>query len=228
MTPPIRGGVYLKEGEASPDLSGSEDERLSVGSAMWSLNSSSTSLDTLLDADPDMAEGTKNTASLRWRKARWSQRELGGPTTSEEDFMEASDGWLPGDPNLVESYTAKMVQKEIDDDIRIYPSLDSTTQQDIDKKFQALHERVKIEGFYDCHFQEYAKELCRYTLLFAIFLVSLRYGWYMTSAAFLGLFWVSLPHLTVQLVKLFLITTASNHVHSSRCRPSRHHPQLRC
>ena len=193
LTPPIRGGVYRKEVEASPALSSSDDESFSLGSTMWSLNSSSTSLDTLLDADLDMAACTKNTASLRWRNARWSQGALGEPTTGEENFVESFAGWLPGDPNLAETYTAKLVQKDIEDDVRDYPSLDSATQQDIDTKFQALHERVKSEGFYDCQFREYAKEICRYTLLFAIFLVSLRYGWYMTSAAFLGLFWVSIP-----------------------------------
>ena len=88
-------------------------------------------------------------------------------------------------------YASIAVQKEIDDDIRNYPSLDLKTQRDITLKYQALHQRVKDEGFYDCRYTEYGKELIRYSLLFAIFFTALRCEWYLTSAAFLGLFWVS-------------------------------------
>ncbi|KAL9111601.1 MAG: hypothetical protein Q9187_007906 [Circinaria calcarea] len=88
-------------------------------------------------------------------------------------------------------YSSIAIQKEIDDDTRNYPSVDLETQRTITLKYQALHQRVKNEGFYDCRYTEYAKELIRYSILFAIFFTALRYEWYLTSAAFLGLFWVS-------------------------------------
>ncbi|CAF9904326.1 MAG: hypothetical protein ALECFALPRED_007498 [Alectoria fallacina] len=86
-------------------------------------------------------------------------------------------------------YTSYVVQKGIDDNVRDNPSLDAETQRAITLKYQTLHQRVKDEGFYDCHYLEYGKELLRYALLFSLFFTFLRAGWYLTSACFLGLFW---------------------------------------
>ncbi len=90
-----------------------------------------------------------------------------------------------------EAFITKLIQGEIDDNLRDYPSLDTDTQQEINQKFQALHRRVNDEGYYSCNLTEYAKEAGRYALLFTCFFVALRMGWYLVSAAFLGLFWVS-------------------------------------
>ena len=88
-----------------------------------------------------------------------------------------------------ESYTAGRVQHEVDTDIAKYPSLDESTQRNIALKFEALHERVRSEGYYDCRFREYGKEMIRYAALFALFAFTLQRGWYFVSACFLGLFW---------------------------------------
>ncbi|KAL8751683.1 MAG: hypothetical protein Q9184_005995, partial [Pyrenodesmia sp. 2 TL-2023] len=90
----------------------------------------------------------------------------------------------PDEPN-----NAKLVKQALEDDIAEYPSLDAATQQAIVQKYRDLHERVKKEGFYECRYREYAKELIRYVSIFAVFIVALRAGWYITSAALLGLFW---------------------------------------
>ncbi|KAL8922148.1 MAG: hypothetical protein Q9208_005343 [Pyrenodesmia sp. 3 TL-2023] len=90
----------------------------------------------------------------------------------------------PDEPN-----NAKVVRQALDDDIAQYPSLDAGTQQSIVQKYRELHERVKKEGYYECRYREYAKELIRYVSIFAVFIVALRAGWYITSAALLGLFW---------------------------------------
>jgi delta8-fatty-acid desaturase len=87
-------------------------------------------------------------------------------------------------------YTEWAERKEVDQDIQDYPSLDPVRQQDIVRKYRAMHERIHNEGLYDCPYLEYGKEMIRYSALFAGFLVALRYGWYTTSAALLGLFWV--------------------------------------
>ena len=86
-------------------------------------------------------------------------------------------------------YTAREVQGEIDADIAKYPSLDIATQREITNKFRILHQRVHDEGFYDCRFVEYGKEMIRYAGLFALFIFFLRKEWYFPSACFLGLFW---------------------------------------
>ena len=86
-------------------------------------------------------------------------------------------------------YTTSQVQYNVEADLAKYPSLDADTQQNISHAFQTLHTRVKDEGFYDCRFSEYGKEIVRYATLFALFIFFLRRGWYATSACFLGLFW---------------------------------------
>ncbi len=91
----------------------------------------------------------------------------------------------PDEPN-----NARVVKQALDDDIAQYPSLDATTQQVIVQKYRELHDRVKKEGFYECRYREYVKELVQYVTIFALFIVALRAEWYMTSAALLGLFWV--------------------------------------
>jgi delta8-fatty-acid desaturase len=84
---------------------------------------------------------------------------------------------------------ANTVQQEIDADLAKYPSLDFDTQREIALKFKALHERVKAEGYYQCRYIEYGKEMVRYSALFAMFIFTLKQEWYFVSACFLGLFW---------------------------------------
>lgn len=84
----------------------------------------------------------------------------------------------------------KIIQTEVEDGLRDFPSLDIATQSDIEAKYQKLHQRVKDEGFYQCNYTQYAKEIARYSTIFTLFGLALLNGWYLTSAAFLGLFWV--------------------------------------
>ena len=51
-----------------------------------------------------------------------------------------------------QAYVTKLVQGDVDDDLRDYPSLDADTQRSINLKFQALHQRVKEDGYYHCNF----------------------------------------------------------------------------
>lgn len=100
---------------------------------------------------------------------------------------QATTGWkLEVSPN---SYTAAAVQEALDADIAKYPSLDTATQRDITLKFRALHQRVHDEGYYECRFSEYAKEMVRYVALFGVFVSCLYCECYTASAVSLGLFW---------------------------------------
>lgn len=123
--------------------------------------------------------------------------------TSVEDIMETREAVKAGarrrtvsrkaemqDQHLTpEEYTNRLVQKELDDDHRNYPSLDPETQRRIATKYKELHQRIKDAGLYDCPYIEYGKELIRYSILFGLFVITLREGWYIPSAVFLGLFW---------------------------------------
>ena len=87
------------------------------------------------------------------------------------------------------SHMDGITQKEIDVDLAKYPPLDSTTQQDIMLRYRKLNEQIREEGLYDCNYWAYAVEVSRYLLLFGLSLSLLKWGWYGTSGAFLGMCW---------------------------------------
>lgn len=89
-----------------------------------------------------------------------------------------------------EQYAIEQEEREIEEGIRDNPSLDLDTQKAIIENYRALHQQIKDEGLYQCRYSEYAKESVRYGFLFAAFLGFLYIKWWMTSAVFLGLFWV--------------------------------------
>lgn len=98
-------------------------------------------------------------------------RNLDPKTTSREDFT-------------------RMAEKhEIEIDLEKMPSLEQSTQQYIMTRYRALHEKVKTQQLYDCHYINYVKECCRYGALFAAFLYALKAEWFITSSVFLGIFW---------------------------------------
>ncbi|KAF8454018.1 fatty acid desaturase [Terfezia claveryi] len=88
-----------------------------------------------------------------------------------------------------DEFTRIAEKHEIEIDLAKMPSLEQATQQYIMTRYRALHEKIKIQNMYDCHYINYLKECCRYGLLFAGFLYTLKAEWFMTSAVFLGLFW---------------------------------------
>lgn len=190
FTPPIRGGIYRDYIEAAQE--GSDDEDSDDISSPWSsrlesMNSSTTSIDSFTNGD------VGHSAMLSSR----SKEELDPYSSSvhqdgaAELRIQSSNAQINHHQRLSpKDYTSSAVQKAIDDDVRDNPSLDAGTQRAITLKYQALHQRVKDEGFYDCHYIEYGKEIIRYTLLFSLFFTFLRAEWYLTSACFLGLFWV--------------------------------------
>lgn len=92
-----------------------------------------------------------------------------------------------------ERYGTEQEQREREEGLRDNPSVDVETQQAIITDYRALHEQIKAEGLYQCRYSEYAKESIRYGLLFASFAILLYCKWYLTSAIFLGLFWVCHP-----------------------------------
>ena len=88
-----------------------------------------------------------------------------------------------------DEFTRIAEKHEIEIDLAKMPSLEQATQQYIMTRYRALHEKIKTQNLYDCHYINYFKECCRYGLLFAGFLYTLKAEWFMTSAVFLGLFW---------------------------------------
>ena len=94
-------------------------------------------------------------------------------------------------PRCPAEFTNWAVEQGREKGRREYPCADDVQlQQDIVHRYRALHQQVKDENLYACPYIEYGKELSRYLTLFGIFLFTLHHAWYMTSAFFLGLFWV--------------------------------------
>ena len=237
-TPPIRGGVFRKYQDEEESISSEDDEGLSLGSKSASLNSSTSSLELTPGGDSKSDFAPLIPATIK-------AAAIYGNTSNDDDLSHRRAFKATTDTHVYPAlkhtktrsssvhlsptaYTAQTIQTEVDNDLRDYPSLDEETQRNITLKYQALHQLVKDGGFYDCRYSEYGKEAIRYSLLFATFLVTLHYGWYLTSACFLGLFWVcSTPVLDALLVYERTMTDclpASNNVYSTRCWPSWNHP----
>lgn len=201
-TPPIRGGVFT-----NPEESTSDSE--------------------LSDASTLVAYSTSNDDAVYDSGAKLRHAII-QEVEDVSDCLASSKPLPPAVPQrdaATQALIEKTIRGEVDDNIRDYPSLDTQTQRAIENRYRALHDRVKNEGYYECRYQEYAKELSRYLSIFALFMTALVHGWYWTSAALLGLFWVSNGH-------RFTYTStdkslAPDNVHRPRCWSSRHHSELR-
>lgn len=200
-TPPIRGGVFrtgsihsdpeipdmsnwISESEGPSDIDNdSSDDYLSSSYTPGSLSQCSTPSLHSIDVPSASIPGLSIGPSLGPEKLVRRRT-----TASAVPFASAT---TPPN-NCPVQYTDWAVQQEIEKCLRDYPSPEPIVQQGIINRYRALHRQVREEGLYSCRYAEYGKELLRYTSLFTGFLIALHHGWYMTSAAFLGLFWVSL------------------------------------
>jgi len=206
LTPPIRGGVYTKTtNNTEEDASSSVDTDQASDSDCFSVTSNAISLDS-----PASSIGSCEVLKIESIPEPDVEVEVEGLRRRREKEIKETVVVSRLSPD---AYIAHTVRGEIEDGIRENPSLDQETQRGINLKYQKLHQRVHDEGFYQCRYIEYAKELTRYTLIFTAFILALRTGWYIASACLLGLFWVSHSHtvLTDHANKLL----ASNNVHST-------------
>ncbi len=195
FTPPIRGGVFreaVDKEDVGTDTDGETDTDSTSSSA--SFNSSTTSLNLVDDVDDGQSEPAiaLPTKSLETSSSiiGMSDRGVKHRCNIINVHERVSQPSISSAPRSREEYISSVLQQEIEDNKKCCPSLDPEVQRQIAVKYQRLHNRVKKEGFYDCNYVEYGKELTRYTFLFVMFAVCLRAEWYMTSATFLGLFWV--------------------------------------
>lgn len=92
-----------------------------------------------------------------------------------------------------DEFAVEQEQKAVVEGIAANPSLDTETQMAIIMDYRELHEQFKAQGLYKCNYSAYAWESLRYSALFLGFGFFLYIKWWMTSAVFLGLFWVCSP-----------------------------------
>ncbi|KAJ8130465.1 hypothetical protein O1611_g3162 [Lasiodiplodia mahajangana] len=170
LTPPIRGGVYHREKEMAVEAETACD---GAGEKAFLVSEHST------EGEDTAQLNMPCVSKVRSRTSAHEKSPSRDPVPKEAVDVQQS----PSD------YTDWAVQQEINRDLQDYPSLDPTVQLSIAHKYRLLHQKIRDQGLYDCPISEYGKELARYVSLFTASMVALYHGWYMTSAAFLGLFW---------------------------------------
>lgn len=182
MVPPIQGGSYRVHSEAESDESDDICDDVSILTDD-DKQDSGIECDTASDTS-SIDLPIKNIPSKRLLYAQSVDLQRIDSAVDIVDKVPATERL-----RTPSEYVANTVQDEINADLAKYPSLDFDTQRDIALKFKALHARVKDEGFYQCRYTEYGKEMVRYSALFAMFVFTLKKEWYFVSACFLGLFW---------------------------------------
>lgn len=193
-TPPIRGGIFhaRAQSDISPDDSDLEmvKEKESVDEGYGSAASHRSGTGT---PEPEFASGRESSpsperAALRARTG-YSADNASSVHDGKADVADSAikSAQLALSPD---EWTEWAIQQDKNVDVRDYPPVDTAVQQEITSKYRQLHKRVQDAGLYACPYTEYGKEMARYTALFAGFVVAVRAEWYMTSAIFLGLFWV--------------------------------------
>lgn len=211
MTPPIRGGIYHKDkevlisneliseaSEASEDNDSSSNADDISSTSSCDLTSDQTSLTSVSSSDEDALLGLSFSGKLSSPQAilrRRLQRECSEGIASDASDVSCPDTAANQIPLTPAQYTELAMQNDVKLGIRDYPSVDPAVQQDIIDKYRVLQQRIKDDGLYECPYLDYGKEMIRYSILFTVSMVSLHYEWYMTSAVFLGLFWVCSPSL---------------------------------
>ncbi|KAJ5372469.1 Fatty acid/sphingolipid desaturase [Penicillium concentricum] len=157
--PPIQGGKFRAY---------TEDTCLSDEDSTTQESSGSSSQEGSIPPSP-IFDAVDSKSTVRQRKSTGTT--LTDQTTAKPAFLDAR------------------TREEIIFDTAKYPSLDTASQEEIKRKYRALHERIKAEGLYDCNYSCYFVECCRYTLFAGLSYMFLRMGWWATSAFFLGCFW---------------------------------------
>lgn len=170
--PPIQGGkfrTYSDADEATGEVT--EDENTSIGSSSPPYSP----LFDAIDGSSDFRRRRRsNSSELHEVSSISSLSSIEWPTSNEQSKLSTMDA---------------RTQQEIDLDLAKYPALDPATQDDIVHKYRLLFDRLRAEGLFQCNYTSYLIELSRYSFLFSMFLILLKYGWYGTSGLFLGMLW---------------------------------------
>lgn len=189
MTPPIRGGLDHQQ-PAVIDLGETTSLETQIAAAVDG-DGDSQGLHYRVSRGlrlPD-SETETDTESVASSTLRTRDSSTSPPPSSVTSVSDVSEGLPPKCPvKFVDWAVDQGVEKALQD----YPSLDIQTQQAIKRRYRQLHQTIIDDGLYECRYTEYMKELARYTTLFVLSMGFLYHGWYMTSAVFLGLFWVCL------------------------------------
>lgn len=180
MLPPIQGGVFAPQTDADGGLD-------DPGVECPARDSSTSSHASSRSASPVFDTHDSHGQALRSRKTGAASPSSMRPSSSTSVTSADDDG--SDEPADGMSLLDRRTMQEIKQDLEIYPALDPATQDNIVDKYRQLNERIKAEGLYQCNYWAYAVECFRYTLFFSLFVLFLRWKWWVTSAWWLGCFW---------------------------------------
>lgn len=170
--PPIQGGSFKTLLESAITVEDKEDgDTLSSGSSS--------------PPGSPISDAIEESSNLK-RRRRTNDSELHEVSSmSSLSSIEETIGKNQSKLSIMDART----QQEIDLDLAKYPALDAATQEEIIQKYRVLYDQLQAEGLFNCNYAAYFIEACRYTFLFSMFLLLLRWGWYGTSGLFLGMCW---------------------------------------
>ena len=173
--PPIQGGVFIDYDKEQDETACDSDSGL--GSTSTPSSEVPSPLFDSVDEPVICGQAGEIPSRLRHRR------------TSSISSLSTLDDATWSDSHPKPSFLDHRTQEEIKLDLSQYPPLDPVTQGHIVRKYRLLNEQIRAEGLYECNYSAYVFELVRYGVLFGLCLAFLRYGWYCTSALFLGMFW---------------------------------------
>lgn len=213
--PPIRGGVYRQYVEKGMD--GCDYANSKQDDKAWSTGSVSSSRST--PSVEDRTNATEHDAAyatitkhdmLDQESANVGCNLRTAYTATQTEFRSPNSKELPSSRTEILSraeHTAAWEQQEVIDGKLAYPSLNIESQRAIAAEYQTLHQRINDEGFYECRYEEYGKDALRWALLFGVFLFLLNTKRYLTSALFLGMFWVRQSPLLLDSIGILSLTS---------------------
>ena len=168
--PPIQGGVFKRAEEYT------EEEVVEDDNHSSSTNSSKSE-------SPSPVFEPNDIDALQISQRRRGMSASSSATSLSSFDIDNLDRKFTVDPSQTRT------KEELDYDLARYPPLEPKVQASIISKYRALNQRIQNEGLYRCNYTAYGFECARYTLLFVLTLTFLHWGWYVTSALFLGMFW---------------------------------------
>lgn len=115
---------------------------------------------------------------------------------SKEEFSSGDYSSKKQNPDL-EDMQAKVIDaniaRELELDLEKYPTLDAATQTYIQDKFRALYDDLMADGWFNCNYWGYVRELSRISALFALsayfWMYRDSYFYLFLSAVTIGLAW---------------------------------------
>ncbi|CAK9437909.1 uncharacterized protein LODBEIA_P22870 [Lodderomyces beijingensis] len=191
LLPPIQGAVYSKK--SSTKGIGSLDDKLDVdsSSSSSSLESGSNSDAELLSTTSSILEEVPETTPVQQHIRKKVSPVVPQNVIPRDSNMNALFPLAECKSTIVDP---KLLMMDYDNtlsqrDMMSIPSLDYATQQKLRDEYVELHNLISKNGFYQCNYWAYVRELVKIGSLLLYSLSFLKLRWFITSAFFMGMAW---------------------------------------